>query len=241
MKAIILSAGRGSRLLPLTENHPKCLLPVGTTTLLGYQLDTLEAGGITETIVVTGFMVGLVENEIAKRNGPMRVTPFFNPFFHVSDNLASCWMVRDHMNVDFLLINGDTLFEAALLHDVLSSPAQPIQVTIDHRPTYDSDDMKVSLDGSRLRAIGKSLPASEVNAESIGFLRFMGQGPGIFRAKLEQMMRTQEGISAWFLKAIDAIADTTGQVGTLSIKGRRWTEVDTVEDYHSIDEHFRQG
>ncbi len=238
MKAIILSAGRGSRLLPLTENRPKCLLPVGTTTILGHQLDTLEAGGITETIVVTGFMVGLVEAEVAKRNGPMRVTPFFNPFFQVADNLASCWMVRDHMNVDFILINGDTLFEAALLHDVLSSSAQPIQVTIDRKPTYDSDDMKVSLDGSRLRAIGKSLPGSEVDAESIGLLRFMGQGPGIFRAKLEQMMRTQEGISTWFLKAIDAIANTTGQVGTLSIEGRRWNEVDTIEDFYSIDKHF---
>ena len=238
MKAILLSAGHGSRLLPLTENCPKCLLPVGTTTILGHQLDTLEAGGITETVVVAGFMVGLVEIEIAKRNGPMRVTSFFNPFFQVADNLASCWMVREHMNEDFVLINGDTLFEAALLDDVLSSPAQPIQVTIDYKPVYDSDDMKVSLDGSRLRAIGKSL--SEADAESIGFLRFMGQGPDIFRAKLEQMMRSQDGISSWFLKAIDAIADTTGEVGTLSIEGRRWAEVDTVEDFHSIDKLFPQ-
>ncbi len=51
-------------------------------------------------------------------------------------------------------------------------------------------------------------------------------------------MRTQEGVSAWFLKAIDAIADTTGQVGTLSVEGRRWIEVDTVEDFHAIEEHF---
>ena len=241
MKAIILSAGHGSRLLPLTENCPKCLLPVGNTTILGHQLDALEAGGITETIVVAGFMVGLVEAEIAKHNGTMRVTPFFNPFFQVADNLASCWMVREHMNEDFLLINGDTLFEAALLHDVLSSPAQPIQVTIDHKRSYDSDDMKVTLDGRRLLAIGKSLPVSEVDAESIGFLRFMGQGPELFRTKLEQMMRTQEGVCAWFLKAIDVLADSTGQVGTLSVDGRRWMEVDTIEDFHSINENFPQG
>jgi choline kinase len=239
MKTIILSAGRGSRLLPLTETRPKCLLPIGTNTILGHQLDTLQAGGVSETIVVTGFMAGLVEAEIDRRNGSMRVTPFFNPFFQVSDNLASCWMVREHMNEDFLLINGDTLFEAALLDDVLSSPVQAIQVTTDHKPIYDSDDMKVSLDGSRLQAIGKLLPASEADAESIGFLRFMGQGPEIFRAKLEQMMRTQEGVSAWFLKAIDAIADTTGQVETLSINGRCWTEVDTIKDFNSIDKCFR--
>jgi choline kinase len=114
-------------------------------------------------------------------------------------------------------------------------------VSIDHKPIHDSDDMKVSLDGSRLQAIGKLQPASEADAESIGFLHLMGQEPEIFRAKLEQMMRTQDGLSAWLLKAIDAIADTTEQVETLLINGRCWTEVDTVEDFNSIDKCFRQG
>ena len=88
-------------------------------------------------------------------------------------------------------------------------PARPsrIQVTIDRKAAYDSDDMKVTLDGSRLVAIGKTLPAERADAESIGFLRFMGEGPALFRAKLEQMMRTQDGVSSWFLKAIDAIAE----------------------------------
>jgi L-glutamine-phosphate cytidylyltransferase len=71
MKAIILAAGRGSRLLPLTESRPKCLLPVQNTTLLGYQLDTLQAAGVSEAVVVTGFLPSLVEAELAKRSGPM--------------------------------------------------------------------------------------------------------------------------------------------------------------------------
>lgn len=241
MKAIILAAGRGSRLLPLTETRPKCLLPIAGRSVLQRQLDTLEAGGIAQTVVVTGFMAALVEQEIARRTGPMKVTPFYNPFFQIADNLASCWMVRDHMNDDFLLINGDTLFEAALLSDVLASPAQPIQVTIDIKDSYDSDDMKVELDGTRLCAIGKTLPADRAHAESIGFLRFMGEGPAIYRAKLDQMMRTEAGVSSWFLKAIDAIADTTGKVGTLSIAGRSWHEMDTVEDFNALNRIFAAG
>lgn len=242
MKAIILSAGRGSRLLPLTETRPKCLLSIGNTTILGRQLDTLEVGGVTEVVVVTGFMAALVEEEVAKRSGPMTVSTFYNPFYQIADNLASCWMVRDFMDSDFLLINGDTLFEAQLLKGVLSSPhVLPVQVTIDRKDAYDSDDMKVQLDGTRLAAIGKALPAEKADAESIGMLRFTGEGPAIYRAKLEQMMRTPEGVSNWFLKAIDAIANTTGQVGTFSIEGKRWNEVDTVEDYEGIDAHFRQS
>lgn len=238
MRAIILSAGRGSRLLPLTETKPKCLLPVAHTTVLGYQLDALERQGINEAIIVTGFMTQRVENEIAARQGPMSAKVFFNPFFQVADNLASCWMVREYMDQDFLLINGDTLFEDALLKDVLASPANPIQVTIDKKGDYDSDDMKVSLDGARLMAIGKKLPLAETDGESIGMLRFMGQGPDAFRQKLTEMMRTGDGVQAWFLKAIDALAKTQGNVATYSIEGRNWAELDTMDDYAVLKDMF---
>lgn len=241
MKAIILSAGRGSRLLPLTETRPKCLLRVGDTTVLGYQLQRLAEGGVTEALVVTGFLPALVEEEAARHDGTMKVRTLYNPFFQIADNLASCWMARSHMDDDFLLINGDTLFEAALLGDVLANPGDlPIQVTTDRKASYDSDDMKVQLNGTRLVAIGKTLPNDRADAESIGLLRFTGAGPAMYREKLEQMMRTQDGVSQWFLKAIDAIASTTGQVGTFSIEGRRWNEIDTVADYEGIHPRFRQ-
>ncbi|MEX1250427.1 MAG: phosphocholine cytidylyltransferase family protein [Hyphomonas sp.] len=237
MKAILLSAGRGSRLLPLTESMPKCLLPVQGTTLLGYQLDTLEAAGIRDVTVVTGYMPNLVEAELACRTGPLKPKSFFNPFFQVADNLASCWMVREQMDGDFLLINGDTLFDLALLKAVISNPACPIQVTIDQKASYDSDDMKVTLDGTKLKAIAKTLPLDVTHAESIGMLRFMDEGVELFRSKLEQMMRTQDGVAAWFLKAIDALANTTGAVDTVLIKDHRWAEVDTVADFEGLGRH----
>lgn len=237
MKAILLSAGRGSRLLPLTESRPKCLLPVQETTLLGYQLDTLEAAGIRDVTVVTGFLPDLVEAELASRNGPLQATPFFNPFFQVADNLASCWMVRKQMDNDFLLINGDTLFRLDLIEKVIAAPPAPILVTIDQKASYDLDDMKVTLSGSSLTAIGKTLLPDETHAESIGILRFTGQGPELFRNKLEQMMRTQDGVQAWFLKAINAIASTEGGVETVLIKGHRWAEVDTVADFEGLEKN----
>ena len=238
MRAIILAAGRGSRLLPLTENLPKCLLAVGDTTVLSLQLDTLEAAGVDEAIVITGFMAGLVEAEIKDRTGPMQVQTLFNPFYQVADNLASCWMARGFMDDDFLLINGDTLIEPALAKKVVQSPHNNIQVTIDKKPEYDSDDMKVSLDGSALTAIGKTLSADETNGESIGFLRFMGDGPKLFRDKLHQMMRTGDGVAAWFLSAIDALAKTDTVIDTYSIEGMTWAELDTMEDYSAIKAIF---
>ncbi|MBA2770731.1 MAG: NTP transferase domain-containing protein, partial [Sphingomonas sp.] len=84
MKAIILSAGQGSRLGHLTSDRPKCLIEFGGRTLLDRQLDTLEANGVDEAVVVTGFHDELVDAAIAARGGGPSVRTLFNPFFKVA-------------------------------------------------------------------------------------------------------------------------------------------------------------
>lgn len=231
MHAIILSAGRGSRLLPLTNDLPKCLLPIGLTTVLGMQLDTLYAAGVKTATVVTGFNAHMVEAELAGRKKGPQVKTLFNPFYQVADNLASCWMARESMQKDFLLINGDTLFSPNVLEAVLKAPKSNIAVTIDKKPHYDGDDMKVTLEDDKLTAIGKTLSADATNGESIGMLRFRGQGPKIFTDELERLMRTKDGTRSWFLSAIDGLAQSGVEINTTLIKGYQWAELDTPEDY----------
>ena len=238
MHAIILSAGRGSRLLPLTTDLPKCLLPVGLTSVLSLQLDTLFRHGIKTATVVTGFNEHLVQEEITARKTGPEVKALYNPFFQVADNLASCWMAREYMKQDFLLINGDTLFTPELLEQVLSAPAKDITVTIDKKGHYDGDDMKVSLDGDRLTAIGKTLLPQQTDGESIGMLRFMNDGTKIFRNELERLMRLEEGTKSWFLSAIHGLAQSGQRIDTTNIQGSTWAELDTPEDYEICRELF---
>lgn len=231
MHAIILSAGRGSRLLPLTTDLPKCLLPIGMTTVLGMQLDTLAKAGVKTATVVTGFNAHLVEDELNSRPHGPKVKTVFNPFFQVADNLASCWMVRKKMKKDFLIINGDTLFSPALIDKVLNAPAAPITVTIDMKGHYDGDDMKVTLDETRLLSIGKTLTPQQTDGESIGMLRFMGEGRETFKNELERRMRKEDGTKSWYLSAIDNLAKSGVQINTTNIQGSSWAELDTPEDY----------
>lgn len=243
MKAVILSAGRGSRLLPLTAHRPKCLLPAGSRTVLGRQLATLRDAGVRDVTVVIGFLPHLVEAEIAKYDGDgMTVRPLFNPFYQIADNLASCWMAREAMRDDFIIINGDTLFDRGVIETVLSGPASnEVQVTVDKKDAYDSDDMKVKLDGERLVAIGKALLSTETDAESIGMIRFTGNGPKRFTDRLEAMMRRPEGNESWYLKAIDAMAKDGETIMTRSIEGRTWAELDTMEDFEIVTRLFGDG
>jgi len=231
MQAIILSAGRGSRLLPLTTDLPKCLLPIGLTTVLGLQLDTLFRHGIEKATIVTGFNQHLVNEELSTRQTGPNLKTLYNPFFQVADNLASCWMARESMDNDFLLINGDTLFSPGLLEKVLNAPAKDIAVTIDQKSYYDGDDMKVTLAGSNLLSIGKTLSPQCTHGESIGMLRFMNDGPEIFTDELERLMKLDDGTKSWFLSAIDGLAKSGQQIDTINIKGSTWAELDTPEDY----------
>ncbi len=227
-RAIILAAGQGSRLGPITADQPKCLIPFAGKTLLDWQIDALAAAGIGEVVVATGFRTEKVEAQLARRTD-VRARAVFNPFYHVADNLGTCWMMRGEMTEDFLILNGDTIVSAEIVGRLLAGLRQPITVTIDEKDDYDSDDMKVQRDGDRLVAIGKTLTPEQTDAESIGMLAFVGDGLKLFGDQIDAMMRTAAGTRNWYLKAIDALAPG-GQVGTVSIRGLEWQEVDFPPD-----------
>jgi len=226
MKAIILSAGQGSRLLPLTAESPKCTLRIEGKTLIEWQIDALRENAVDEIVVVTGYKADKVHDLLDKRYGKGAVDVAFNPFFEVADNLASCWMVREHFAGDFLLINGDTLFEPAVAQQLLSSGQHPITLARDHKLHYDEDDMKLILDDERLLSIGKKLPLEQVDGESIGMIRFDSEGARIFRATIERCMQEPVALERWYLSVIDQIANETRAVWTASVEGLDWAEVD---------------
>lgn len=238
MKAIVLSAGQGKRLLPLTDSRPKCLLPFAGRPLLEWQLRALAMQGVTEAIVVVGFAAEAVETALERLDAPgLRVRTLFNPFYSVADNIGSCYVALPEMTGDFLLLNGDTLFEPAVLGTLLANATAPVTVTIDRKERYDADDMKVCLDGgSRLLAIGKTLPADSVDGESIGMLLFRGDGGARFAGSIQAVIREAEGPRRWYLSAIDRLARNDSGVEVLSIEGHQWGEVDFPADV----EHARR-
>ena len=235
MKAIILSAGQGSRLGHLVDERPKCLIDFNGRTLLDWQLDTLEANGVHDTVVVTGFHDDRVEEALAKRSGGPLVRTIYNPFFKVADNTGSLYMAREELSGDCLVWNGDTLVSNALMKRVVTNDRSGICVTIDRKDGYDDDDMKVVEDGGRLKAIGKRLDLSTVNAESIGLLAFRQGGAEHFREAIERAMRTPEGTTIWYLRVINQMAQDS-EVWTLDIKGEEWGEVDFPQDVEAARE-----
>ena len=243
MRAIILSAGQGRRLRPLTADTPKCLLPVCCDQpVLEVQLRILAACGVEEAIVYVGFGANQVENFLA-RHAPagIRVTTVFNPFYAVSDNLATCWLAQKYMQDEFLILNGDTLFEPAILRRLLASPEAPLTLVISQKEAYDDDDMKVSLsDGDRLVGVGKMLDARIVDGESIGLMFFRSEGAERFRQVLNDAMRQDDAVERWYLSVVNEMAQQA-RVATVTITGLWWGELDSPEDLAEVRGHFDEG
>ena len=230
-KAIILSAGQGRRLLPLTENVPKAALLAGRQSILEWQLEELSKTKTTEAVVVTGFGADQID-QIVDRQSYIACRTFYNPFYSFSDNLGTCWVAREEMSAPYLLINGDTLFQRTIVSQLLETRENlPITIVTDTKVSYDEDDMKVITNGNQLARVGKKLDLDghRVDGESIGMMRFNEEGANLFKDKLNDMMRHDSGSNQWYLAAIDALAQE-GKVATCQIDGSTWCEVDDIED-----------
>lgn len=231
MKAIILSAGQGKRLLPLTKTTPKSLLELDHgQTILGWQLDQLASAGFDEAIVVSGFQAPQIRDEIQKYQSLLKVREVFNPFHKLADNLGSVWAARHFMTDDFVILNGDTLFSREVAEKLKNSTGWGVTLTISRKGQYDDDDMKVSVDADRLKAVGKTLDRSIVNGESIGMMKFSGQGVHDFVHHVARTMETEEGLKMWYLAVLDQMA-RSGGVGTIEVAPDSWCEVDFPVDY----------
>ena len=230
MKAIILAAGQGRRLLPLTSNMAKCCLPLHGISILEWQLSQIEKCGIDEVVVVTGFAPEMVDAIIDKVNN-IKVRTLHNPMYAHTDNLGTCWEARFEMDGPFVLMNGDTLFEAAILKHLLAcNKDYPITLVTDNKAHFDLDDMKIITDGDRLIKVSKQLDISLVTGESIGLMVFDEAGAHAFTVQLEEMMDKADALKLWYLSAIDHLA-SKGIAGIFPIHGMSWCEVDDAADF----------
>jgi choline kinase len=242
MKAIILSAGQGRRLLPLTQAIPKCLVRVQRDrSILELQLRALAACGVQRATVMTGFGAERVEEALGRIGvDGLAVRDQYNPVYATTDNLVTTWLARDQMDTDFVLLNGDTLFEPDVLRRLLDAEANPISIVVDRKPYYDDDDMKVALGpGSRVRAIGKKLEGHDVDAEAIGMTLFRGAGVGVFVEALDAAVRRPEALRAWYPSVLNEVA-AKFPVTAVSIHGLWWAEIDCKEDLASVRAALRR-
>ena len=222
MKAVILSAGLGSRLRPLTAETPKCLVRVAGLPILGHLAAALR-GSVDEIIVVTGYR----HEEVAAFAGG-RWTIVHNPAYDATSSLQSLMLAREAIgDSPFVLTNGDLVMDASIVRQLIAHPAATATL-VDDRATLRDREMNVVIRDGSLVAISKRIRASEADAQSLQLTKFGVDDARRLFARAADLVQGGER-EVFPADAYDRII-AESQLVPVYRHGGIWFEIDTLAD-----------
>lgn len=236
MKVIILAAGQGQRLRPLTEHLPKCLIPVGGAPILKHMLDRVESCGLADVVLVTGFEADLIRRYVSHL--PLRgvhVEFVVNERFAETNNLYSLWLALQENREPVTILNADDYFNVHILESLQKSAAVTAAV-VDFTHPLPSDAMKTRVDGSRVTFLGKTLPEQFASGNAIGMYRFSGRTATLLRDEIGQWVRGGRW-KDFYVAAINALAARL-PIHAVSTEGLTWGEIDDHNDLAAAPSKF---
>lgn len=228
MIAVILSAGAGSRLLPLTREIPKCLVEVDGRTILDWQLDAVRFAGLDGAVVVGGYRSRQVACHLERRASPLPVRLVFNPFWSVASSIGSVWAAREHLCDPFCLMNGDTIFDPALIADAPARASAGVNLLVEPLAEAMSDDMLVTVERGKVRAVSKTVPPEAATHRSLGVVVSAGSDQRYLQA-LETVIAGPAGTDAFHHDVVDHLAKES-LVHAIVARGAPWQEIDGPAD-----------
>jgi choline kinase len=220
--AVVLAAGVGKRLRPVTESTPKTLVNVGGQPILGRICDALDRADYESVTMVTGFEADQVR-AFCRSEGRLSFEFVHSDAFRTTNNLYSLWLARDRLRDGFTLVNSDTLFPTGCLRRLAATDSSAL--VVDAEKNLGDEEMKVRTDGGDLTDIGKNLRAA--SGEYIGVSKFDPAGADALVAELDRFVeddRTGEWYEAAFRRVFDEV-----DVGVVEVNGD-WIEIDDQDD-----------
>lgn len=229
MKAILISAGQGSRLLPLTHEMPKCLIAVNGRTILDHQILALRTAGIEDIVVVGGYRIRQIADHLARSPYRETVSLILNPFWSVANSISSVWAAKAWLEGPFCLVNGDTIFDASVIIDAIAELAPGMNLLVEACRTPGHDDMRVEVKNGRILAVTKDLTLSRATHRSLGIVISQNDDGGLYYNALERVIGTPEGYKAYHHAVIDLLASSCLVTPIVNQSGT-WCEIDRPED-----------
>jgi choline kinase len=240
MKAIILAAGRGSRMKDLTEERPKCLVELRGKTLLEWQLEALRAAGIAEIAIVTGYKRELLANR--------GLAEFHNARWAETNMVSSLACAQDWLQAEPCIVSYSDIFYSSMAVQSLMTCTASLGVTYDPNwlelwtqrfgdPLLDAETLRLTPEYTLAEIGNKPTSVDEVQGQYMGLLRFTPEG-------WAEVLRIRTGLSSeqcdkmhmtgTLQKVIDA-----GRIAIAAVPYTgEWGEVDSADDLSSYDEQL---
>lgn len=243
MIGVVLAAGMAKRLRPLTDERPKCLLSVGSRTLLQRTFDAMIAAGISEFVVVTGYRGEMIREFLTKRYlspltsppSPLKIHFLHNADYAHNNNIYSLWMTRELVRGrEFLLLDSDILFDPQIISRMLQEPGTALAL---NRHELGEEEIKVIVDSeNRVTEISKVCSISDAIGESVGIEKMDAAYSEALFSELDRMIEGEGLIDIFYERAFERLIPQGHLFHIVDTTDYFSIELDTVDDFNSARE-----
>ena len=237
--AVILAAGIGSRLSPLTDKSAKCLLSVGGSVILERMIRNCLSCGVSQFVLFLGHRADELKMFIKKNFRGIRVTYVINNQYRDTNTGYSLMLASSAVGAaEFIKFDADVVFDTKILRALIDSDL-PNVLCIDRNIALAEEEVKVIADDNmRLLEIGKSLDPKMALGESIGIEKISAATAHLLFSELKGMMESKAHAQHYYEAAYVRLVNKGTPFYALDITGMKWTEIDTVEDFTAANVMF---
>lgn len=228
MKAILLAAGKGTRISRMVKEIPKSTLPIDGVPLIRHTVEVLQKRDI-EVVVCVGYQ----QNAIREALQGYEVTYYFNPFYDVTNSIASLWFAREELEGDCLIINADVFFSDEILQMIIGEEHQATML-VDKSRRRTGDYFFSTTDNGCIRKYGKDLPLQYRSCEYVGISKVTEQFMPTFLKRLESLISASQHHKWWEDTLYSFTDEAEYEIYTKDVEGLFWSEIDYFDDYERI-------
>lgn len=235
MKALILAAGFGSRLAPITDTVPKSLVPVNGEPILFKQIENLHKNGITDVTVISGYKAEVMYAAVKEKYPDVKIIE--SKDYATTNNMYSAYLGIQSVGTEgFLMMNADVFFDATVITALIESSYRNAIVT--DIGSYNEESMKVIEENGRLVRISKAINEEEALGSSIDVYKFGPDGAKAFYNKCVEYIEKRKELKMWSEVALNDILSEV-EFRACPLVGR-WFEIDNHEDLAAAEALFKE-
>lgn len=235
MKALILAAGLGSRLRPLTDEVPKCMIKVNGVTIIDKQIKNLKENGVKELFIVTGYKGDILEKYITEKYNELDIKILYNDVYDKTNNMYSLNMAKDYLvGEEFIMMNSDVFFEGEIIKSLLKEDYNNLIVC--QAQNYNEESMKVIVSEGIVTHISKQIDKNDSYGTSIDVYRFGQDASKQLFDIIDIYLNVKNDINSWSEVAIDDLLKVS-KFKTLDTQCK-WMEIDNHDDLRLAEKIF---